>query len=68
MYIASFKSNQTGLSNNSNLKLSNEPIPLTLYGTLQQGGHLFLEIDGAQIGPNLIYHNNPKNHFGIQNE
>ncbi len=68
MVIASVNPKQAGFNDGSNSKSDYKPNPLTLYGTLQQSGYLFLEIDGAQIGTNLIYHNYSDNNYGFRNK
>lgn len=40
------------------------PTPAIVYGTFQYGGHLYLEVDGIQIGNNLMHHNK-RRHFGF---
>ena len=56
---------QGGMENQNIMAQSQQPISIVVYGTLQHDGHVFLEVDGAQIGNNLIYHNK-RNPLGLK--
>ena len=41
-------------------------IPITIYGTVQDDGGIYIEIDAAKIGRNPIVYHNKKDRIGIQ--
>ena len=62
---------KSSLKNNTSTKHDNfktdiQNIPMTIYGTVQDNGGIYIEIDAAKVGKNSLVYHNKENRIGIK--
>ena len=60
---SNLKDNTSTKHDNSQIKIPN--IPMTLYGTVQDDGGLYIEINAVKVGQNSLVYHNEKSKLGF---
>ncbi len=61
---SSLKNNTSTKHNNSKTEI--QYLPMVIYGTVQDNGGIYIEIDAAKVGKNSLVYHNKKNRIGIR--
>jgi len=65
-YAKSNLKNNTSITHN-NSKTDIQYIPMIIYGTVQDNGGIYIEIDAVKVGKNSLVYHNKENMIGIRN-